>query len=304
MRAVLVFADARGERVAHGARLLVNLLHHEVLVAVLFGGGGVPLDFGDGLLDFLAVDAVDVQLIAGQAGDFHVVDIDDPARVAEHGGHIGGNHMSLHVALAAAQNQRAVLAGGVDDARLVAEKDAQRIAATHAHHHRANRVECALARGHRRAARIAVIAVKQQCGNLRIRLGLEGVALAHESGLDFLIVLDDAVVHDDHALFAGIVRMGVDGARLAVRRPARMADAAAATHGGAGIGHLHQGLEPPLRLDNLHMVAVLVAHGNARGVIAAVFEPAQSVQQNRRRLTHADISHNSAHFLSFPLFIR
>ena len=117
-----------------------------MLVAVLFGGGGIPLDFHERLFDFLAVDVVNVQLVAGQAGDFLIVDIDDVARVIQHGRHVGGDHVPLILAVAASEDQRAVLAGGVDHAGLVAEENAQRVAAAHANHHVANGVERAFAR--------------------------------------------------------------------------------------------------------------------------------------------------------------
>ena len=66
--------------------------------------------------------------------------------------------------------------------------------------------------------------------------------------------------------------MGVDIARLAVGRPAGVADAAEAVHGVAGIGHLHQVFEAAFGLDDLDMFVGLVAHGQTGRVIAAVFE--------------------------------
>ena len=270
--AALVFLDARGERVAHGARLLVDLLHHKMLVAVLFGGGGVPLDLHKRLFDFLAVDVIDVQLVAGEAGDFLIVDVDDAARVIQHGGHVGGDHVPLILAVTAPKDQRAVLAGGVNHAGLVAEENPQRIAAAHADHHVANRVERAGAGIALPLGRLGIIAVQQRGGDLGIRLRGERVALFEQGFLELLIVFDDAVVHDHHALFAGILRMRVDGARLAVGRPAGVADAAEAVHGVAGIGHLHQVFEAAFGLDDLDMFVGLVAHGQTGRVIAAVFE--------------------------------
>lgn len=56
--------------------------------------------------------------------------------------------MSLIFAVAAAENQRAVLAGGIDRAGLIAEKNAERVTAAHANHHIANGVERTFARLH------------------------------------------------------------------------------------------------------------------------------------------------------------
>ena len=57
--------DARADGVAHGGGLLVDLLHHEMLVAALFGRLGVPFDGGGLLFDLLAVDVVEGDRIRG-----------------------------------------------------------------------------------------------------------------------------------------------------------------------------------------------------------------------------------------------
>ena len=180
--------------------------------------------------------------------------------------------MPLILAVAAPKDQRAVLAGGVNHAGLVAEENPQRVAAAHADHRVANRVERTGAGIALPLGRLGIIAVQQRGGDLGIRLRGERVALFEQGFLDLLIVFDDAVVHNHHALFAGILRMRVDGARLAVGRPAGVADAAEAVHGVAGIGHLHQVFKASLGLDNLNMFVGLVAHGQTGRVIAAVFE--------------------------------
>ncbi len=50
-----VLRDAAQKSVAHGARLLENLLLHEVLVAALFGHDGIPGDMVRGAIDWAAV---------------------------------------------------------------------------------------------------------------------------------------------------------------------------------------------------------------------------------------------------------
>ena len=61
--------------VLHRPGLLMNLLHHEVLVAALFGGFGVPLDFRQGLFNDITVQVEEGHVSAGQPGHFHIADI-------------------------------------------------------------------------------------------------------------------------------------------------------------------------------------------------------------------------------------
>ena len=100
---------------------------------------------------------------------------------------------------------------------------------------------------------------------------------------------------DYHALFARILRMRIDGAGFAMSRPAGVTDAAETADSIAGVGHFHQVFQPSLRLDNLDMVVIFIAHGDAGGVISAVFQFRESGEQNRCRLFYAYISNDSTH---------
>ena len=81
-----------------------------------------------------------------------------------------------------------------------------------------------LLHGSCRVACLDKVIINELCCDFRIGLRHEIIAFSDQKILDFMIVLDDAVMHDIHA--RRTVRMRVDIARLAVRRPARMADAA------------------------------------------------------------------------------
>ncbi len=85
-------------------------------------------------------------------------------------------------------------------------------------------------------------------------------------------------------------------------RPAGVTDAAETADSVAGVGHFHQVFQPSLRLDDLDMVVIFIAHGDACGVIAAIFELRQSGEQNRGRLFHAHISNDSTHIHLPPDF--
>ena len=107
-RAVL---DAGQDCPAQGLRLLHDLLEHEMLVAALFRGGDLPVD-------------VMVLLFDGQL--HRVIDLHNVARVLDKRRHVGGDEV---LALAEADEQRRVLARGIDVVGIVRAEDAKRIRA-------------------------------------------------------------------------------------------------------------------------------------------------------------------------------
>ena len=125
----------------------------------------------------------------------------------------------------------------------------------------------------RREALIQIVGDEMQ-HRLGIGLGLEHVALGGELVAQLLEILDDAVVHDGNALVHVRMRVALD--RLAVRRPARVAEAGAALQGMVGEPQL-QVLELALGAAAIEM-AVLDG-GDARRIIAAIFEPPQRVDE-------------------------
>ena len=88
--------------------------------------------------------------------------------------------------------------------------------------------------------------------------------------------------------------MGVDVVGFAVGCPAGVADAQRPLHIGAVVNHIREYLETALGFAHLQALR-LRAHRNAGGVIAPVFHPGQSVQQNRGRFLAAHITDNSTH---------
>ena len=97
----------------------------------------------------------------------------------------------------------------------------------------------------------------------------------------------------DHGDGAGLVRMGVGLGRAAMRGPARMADADMALERGL-IEEFAQIIEFADGAADFKM-ATRVERGNAGGVVTAVFEPAQSTEQDRGDLARADIADYSTH---------
>ena len=106
-----------------------------------------------------------------------------------------------------------------------------------------------------------------------------------------LVVLDDAVVHQRQFAVAD-VRMRVEFGDAAMRGPARVADAERGRQPGRLRGGLHLGdaagpAHPP------HAVAA--DHGDAGGVVAAVFQPLEPVHEQRDHVTVGDGADDSAH---------
>ena len=287
----LAVLQARRDRVAYSGGLLVDFLHHEMLVATLFGCFGIPFD-GSGLAgDGFLVDIEEVDGIRCQAGDFQIVNVVDRTGVLEQRGNIGGDDGTVP---ALADDEGAVLAHGVDDAGFIGKQHAQRVGAAHMDHHAGDGIQ-------RVAGGLAgVIVVQQLSHNLGVGLGDEGEAFVQQALFNFLVVFNDAVVYDSDFLVTGIVRVGVDDGRFAMSSPAGMADAAAAGDRAAAVGHFAQNLQAALGLDDLDFTGS-VLHGQTGRVIAAVFQFRQAIQQNGRGLRRTGEAYDSTHSRYPPL---
>ena len=225
----LAVLEARGDRIADSGGLLVDLLHHEVLVAALLRGLGVPLNGGGLAGDGLLVDVEEFDGVRGQACDLEIVNVVDRAGVLEQCRHIGGDDGTV---LTLANDERTILAHGIDDTGLIGKKHAQRIGAAYMQHHAGDGIQ-------RVACRFAgVVVVQQLCHDLGVGLRDKGKAFVEQTVLDLLIVFNDAVVHHGDLLVTGIMRVRVDHRRLPVSGPTGMADAAGACKGIAAVRHL------------------------------------------------------------------
>ena len=183
-----------------------------------------------------------------------------------------------------ADDHRAAFARHDDAVGVGLRHDGERIGALELGHGGAHGLEQVA--GH---LEVVVDAVRDHLG---VGLGGELVALAPRLVAQLLVVLDDAVVDDRDAVL-GDVRVGVALARHAVRGPARVRDAEAAV-GRVGVervlelAHLADGAQA---LD----LAGAVQHGDARRVVAAVLQPAQSLDQDRDDVPVSNGSDDSAH---------
>ena len=274
--------DPGGGGLADGGGLLHDLLEHEVGVAALFGGVHLPVHMVVLLLHRAQLAVVYPDAAAGQNGQLPVVHIGDVPGVADQGRHVGGDEV---LPIAEAQQQGGVLPGGHQPVGIVGADDAQGIGPVH-------RVQQAV-HGLKEVAAVAVVIIQQLGHHLRVRLGLEHIALLLQLLLQGDEVFDDAVV--DHGELAALAHMGmgVDVVGLAVGGPAGVSDAQGAGQVPTVMGQLPQSRHPALFLAKAqHAIA---AHGDTGGVIAPVFQPLQPVQQNGGGLLMANISYDSTH---------
>ena len=131
----------------------------------------------------------------------------------------------------------------------------------------------------------------------RIRIAGEGHAGGGELILDGLVVFHDAVVHNRH-LVAGKQRMGIAFVGGAVRCPAGVGNAQCAVHRFllkifGQPGHEAGPAKPP-------QTAVSRQQRHAGGVVAAVFQPPQTFQQQGPNIALRCDSNDSAHASNPP----
>jgi hypothetical protein len=189
-----------------------------------------------------------------------------------------GVRAEIHLALAPADHQRAAVAGTEDDPVLALDQHGQGIGPAQPVQHRLEGVQ--------RIASGREALVDQMGHHLGVGLALKHMAGGLQFGLQLGEVLDDAVVHQRHP--PGLVRVGVFGVGGAVGGPAGVADADRRDAGGAGqgIGGQHRLQLRDLALGATPGSAAVDHRGDASGVIAAVLQPLEAVDQagNRRAL--------------------
>ena len=95
-------AHPAAQGVRHRSRLLGDLLEHEVVVAILLGGGGVPIDVKV-LADRLgAIEVGDLDRLRGDQDDLVLTELDGLTGVGDEGRHVTGQEV---LALATAHDQ-------------------------------------------------------------------------------------------------------------------------------------------------------------------------------------------------------
>ena len=123
-----------------------------------------------------------------------------------------------------------------------------------------------------------------------IGLGCKVIALGNEFFLEFQIVFDDAVMQQRYMI--GTVGMGIDVAGDAMGSPTGMGNAAGTGQRGEGKLFL-QLLDAALGFYGAD--DAILKNRDARRIIAAVFQVAQSFQQYFGGLSEATVSNYTTH---------
>ena len=273
------------QRVAHDARLLVDLLEHKVGVAALFGHVQIPVDVGDLGLDNVAglVGILDTR--GRELGKLAVLEHHHVAGGVDKRDHVRGD---IGAGLARADDDRGVLAGHGDHTGLVGAHGSQAIGAHH--------VGASLTHGSHQVVRLGIGLFDQMREDLRIGLALKVMAAALQLLAQLGKVLDDAVVDDGNATVAAGVRMSVNDGRLAVGGPTGVTDTAGCV--AIDIGKLAlQTRNLTHAADNVEVRRVALAHleRDARGVIAAILHTLEARDQDVLCNIRAGVADNSAH---------
>ena len=281
--------DAAQGGVADGAGLLKDFLEHEVLVAALFRLDGIPEDALEGALDGVAVEVGELDALAGEDGHVAVGEEVEIAGVVEDAGDVGGDEV---FAIADADDGGGSKAGDDDFVGVVGGEDAEGEGSGEALHGAADGVfEGNGVAGFFVGGEFLLDEVGDDFG---ISLGYKFVALADELLFELEVVFDDAVVDDDEAAGAVAMGVGVFFGGAAVGGPAGMADAE-----GAVDGLLEEDVFELAELAGsaaeLEAVAI-AADGDAGGVVAAIFEAAESFNDDGDDFrTVADVTDDAAH---------
>ena len=273
------------QRVAHDARLLVDLLEHKVGVAALFGHVQIPVDVGDLGLDNVAglVGILDTR--GRELGKLAVLEHHHVAGGVDKRDDVGGD---IGAGLARADDDRGILAGHGDHAGLVGAHGGQAIGAHH--------VGAGLAHGGHQVVRLGIGLFDQVGENLGIGFALKVMATALQLLAQLGEVLDDAIVDDGDATVAAGVRVGVDDGRLAVGSPAGVSDTAGSV--AIDIGKLAlQACDLAHAANDVEVRCGALAHleRDARGVITAILHALKTRDQDVLCNIRAGVADDSAH---------
>ena len=127
-----------------------------------------------------------------------------------------------------------------------------------------------------------------------VGFGDEFMALGGEFTLQFQVILNDAVVDDDDAAGAIPMRVGVLFRGASMCGPAGVADAVCALDGMLA-QNLFEIAELARSAANLKRGSGWTADGDARRVVAAIFQTPQPLDDDRDYLLGTDITDDSAH---------
>ena len=234
----------------------------------------------------MAIEIGDLHALRRDDGDIAIGEEKNLARMMKQRGNIAGDKIFI---FAKAHDRRRTEPRGDDFVGLTRRENGERVNAREALDGLADSIFERL---------ILEIFLDEMRDNFGIGFSDELVAFAHQFVLQLEIILDDAVVHHDDFPGAIAMRMRIFFSGAAVRGPARVADAIDPIY-GVFAEHFLEIAQLSGCTANFEL-AIVVHNGDPRGIIAAIFEAAQAVQNQRNNFFRSDITNNSAHSEFLP----
>ena len=266
----------------------MDLLEHEVGVAALLRHVHIPNDVRDARLERIAGGVVVLDGVGGEARELAVAEHHHVACCVDDRDDVGPHVAAV---LAAADDDGAVFARDDDGAGLVGAYHRQAVGA--------HDMGARLAHGGQQVATCADAAfmamnrlLDEMSEHLGVGVAFEMMAEPFQPLAQLGEVLDDTVVHHRDAAVARHMGMRVGLAGAAVRRPARVADAA----GSREIEMTGGVLEAfDLALAVEHLQAAVLLDCNARRVVAAVLKALEAFDEDVLHGTRSGVADNAAH---------
>src|SRR6185503_7132180 len=251
-------------------------------IAALLRHGGVPVDAGGGALDAAAVEGHELGAVSRDARDLAILENHHVSSIGQDGGDI-----RRQIRLAATQPHHHATSAELrrdDLLRMRVREHGNGIGPPHF--------------GQRAAARVAKIEsaaealLEEVRDDFGIGLRAESMTVGEQALLDRGIVLDDPVVDDHQPPGAIGVRVRVSLGRPTVGRPARVAEP----------GRPRGGFSAETRLEMSDLAQAppdrevgAVEDGEPGGVIPAVLEPLEPLQNDLGDIALSDVADDSAH---------
>ena len=267
----------------NGARLLVNLLEHEMPVLASFHRVGRQLAFHHGPRYHLSRRVSDGDRFAPDLRNVAFLEKHEAPRDRQQGGDVGGHEVLIDPQ---AHHHRTTLARQDDGVGIALRDHGQRVGPVQFRHGFAHGL--VQARG-TRSRQVMMDAMGDDFG---IGLGAELISEIDESGAQRLVILDDAVVHDGDSVPRD-VRMSVSGGGNAVSRPARVCDADM-PRDRVGIQGFLENLDLPQGTAACQPL-IGTQNRDARRIVAPIFEASQSLHEDGHGIALRDHADDSAH---------
>jgi len=276
---VVIFVHPGRHRIAESFGLFDDLLDHEMIVAALFRRFRIPVHFKDFFGYRRSLPVGDPDRILGHDGHFAVAENEGPPRAMDNRRNVGSDKIFT---FAQTDDQGIVLFGADDLVGFMFGNKDQRIRSADLGQYLFHGFD-----------KIALIVFFHQMGHyFGIRLRQEFVPFFDQALLDVQIIFDDPVVnHHKIAMTIG-VRMSVGVGRTAMGCPTGMADAQMSLW-NMPFNFLFQAVETSHALFQGNVGAII--HGDAGGIIPAIFQFSQAFQQKWRSLFRTYIAHKATH---------